>query len=99
MRRRESMSGYPIKYGENGWQVRVSDNRWICVDSEFDAYAISASLDLMHHVAEGDLVGEDIAKKLESVAALFQKYGCGSNAAWIIEHAKFARGQPSAKLS
>ena len=60
---------------------------------------MSASLDLMHHVAEGDLVGEAIAQKLESVAALFLKYGCEGNAAWIIEHAKFARGEPAAKLS
>jgi hypothetical protein len=93
------MDGYPIKYRDNSWQVRVLGDQWLCVDSESDAQIMSGSLDLMHRVAEGDLVGEDIARKLESVASLFQKYGCDTKANWIIEHAKFARGLPSAKLS
>jgi hypothetical protein len=49
--------------------------------------------------AEGDRVGNGIAGELESAAALFSKYDCDSTAAWIIEHAKFARGLPSVRLS
>jgi hypothetical protein len=92
------MGGYATKYRDSSWQVLVSD-QWIRVDSESDAYAMSASLELLHRVADGDLVGEEVAQKLESVAALFTKYGCDAEAAFIIEHVKFARDQPSKKLS
>jgi hypothetical protein len=89
------MSGYQIKYRDNSWQVQVSSDQWLRVDSESDAYTMSACLDLMFVATEGG-IDEEIAGELESAAALFSKYGCEKNAAWIIEHAKFARGQPSA---
>jgi hypothetical protein len=93
------MSGYPIKYRDDGWQVQTADGNWIRVDSESDAHTMAASLDLMHVAAEGERVGEGIAEELESMAALFSKYGCDKQAARIMEHAKFARGEPSARLS
>lgn len=63
------MGGWPIKYRDNCWQVRIAEGqdepKWICCDTEADAFQMSACLDLMHVALEGDRVGEDIARELE----------------------------------
>ena len=93
------MSGWPIKYCDNCWQVQITEGqdepRWIRCETDADAYQMSACLELMGVAMEGDREGDEIAQELESSASLFTKYGCDAEARWIMEHAKFARGLPS----
>jgi hypothetical protein len=56
---------------------------------------MSLSGNLAYHAFERKRSGEEIAHELEDAARLFLRYDCTARAAWLHEHAKFARGEPS----
>jgi hypothetical protein len=56
---------------------------------------MSASGNLAFQVFERERSGGEIAHELEDAARLFLKYSCTARAAWLHEHAKYARGEPS----
>lgn len=92
------MSGWPIRYCDGCWQVLVvasRDEHWLKCHSEADAYQLSASLETSCAVLDGDRAGEEVSRELESAAATYRRHGEDKLADWLIEHAKFARGEPS----
>lgn len=60
-----------------------------------DAYAMSMAGNLAYDAAGRLQSGEDFAEELQAAARLFLKYGCTERAAWLAEHTKVARGEPS----
>jgi hypothetical protein len=89
------MGDLPIKYRDGFWHVLVGDGHWVKVESDSDAYQLAASADLARVALEGDREGDEIARELESCAALFAKYGILGEAKYMTECAKFARQEPS----
>jgi hypothetical protein len=80
------------------WEVLVpfsTGDRWIACRSQQDAHQMSLSGNLAFQAVEGKRRDEDIAQELEAAARFFLKYDCVERAAWLAEHAKVARGEPS----
>ena len=72
-----------------------SGDTWIQCQSAQDAQQMSLSGNLAYDAIERHRAGEEIAEELEAAARLFFKYDCHERAIWLVEHAKFARGEPT----
>ena len=93
------MHGLPVRLFDGKWEVLLSRNgasHWLGCDGEKDARQMAASGNLAYEAIDGKRPGEEIAQELEACARTFNKYGCDDQAMWLIEHAKVARGEPSA---
>ena len=80
------------------WEVlapSVDSDFWIRCKSLEDARKLSQSGKLTFEALEGQSKGHEVANELDDVARLFCAYGFHERAAWLAEHAKFARGEPS----
>src|SRR5262245_51804598 len=92
------MHRLPIRCVEGHWEVQVPLDRhveWIRCDSQQDAQQMSHSGNLAYDAFEHRRSGEEVAGELDEAARLFLKYDCTARAAWLHEHAKYARGEPS----
>jgi hypothetical protein len=56
---------------------------------------MSLSGNLAYDALEGKRGGADVARELDDAARLFLKYGLTDRAAWLHEHSKYARGEPT----
>jgi hypothetical protein len=92
------MHRLPTRCRLGQWEVFVphgSDGDWIRCGSLSIARTLSESGNLAYHAIERRRTGEEIAAELEAAAELFRQFNCPERAAWLLEHAKFARGEPS----
>jgi hypothetical protein len=92
------MHHLPVRCLNGYWEVQIPldhHNEWIRCDSQQDAHQLSLSGNLAYEAFERKRSGEEIAQELETAARLCLKYGCTARAAWLHEHAKYARGEPS----
>src|SRR5262245_48267798 len=92
------MHRLPMRFHDCRWEVQIRldhHTRWIRCDSQQDAQQMSLSGNLAYDALEGKQTGREIAEELEDAVRLFLKYGCTDRAAWLHEHAKYARGEPS----
>src|SRR5262245_8167119 len=92
------MHRLPVRCDNGTWEVQVSlDHQivWIRCDTHQDAQTMSLSGNLAYEAFERKRSGEDIAQELQDAARLFLNYGCTARAAWLHEHAKYARCEPS----
>jgi hypothetical protein len=92
------MHKLPIRIANGHWEVQTPldhHSEWIRCDSQQDAQAMAVSGNLAYEVFEGKRSGEVIAQALLDAVRLFLKYGCTAQAAWLHEHAKYAKGEPS----
>ena len=85
----------PIRFRDGVWHVRVDGDDWLQCNCEADAWEIAASLDTSCAVIDGDLSGDDAARKLDAVAKLLSEYHCVRQADWLRECAKLASEEPS----
>jgi hypothetical protein len=74
---------------------KPSIDQTIRCDSQQDAQQMSLSGNLAYDALERKQSGAEVAKQLEDAVRLFLKYGCTDRAAWLHEHAKYAKGEPS----
>ena len=63
--------------------------------NEADCLQMADSGNLAFDAIERLRTGPEIARQLGMSAALFNRYGYHERAKWLMEHAKFARGEPS----
>src|SRR5262245_54633755 len=95
---RSTMHRLPLRCIDCIWEVLVrcsAGDRWIACRSQQDAHQMSLSGNLAFDAVERKLRGDGLAQELESAARFFLKYDCVERAAWLAEHAKVARGEPS----
>ena len=92
------MHRLPTRVIDGHWEVQIPVNghvAWIRCDSQQDARRMSDAGNLAFDAIERKRTGEELAQELEDAAHLFLKYKCTDRAAWLAEHAKVARGEPS----
>jgi hypothetical protein len=93
------MHKLPIRFHEDRWEVQVptpnNHTEWIRCDTQGDAHRMSQSGKLAFEALECIEDDEKLAAELDEAAQQFLKYGCTERAAWLHEHAKRARGEPS----
>jgi hypothetical protein len=80
------------------WEVLVPGANcevWIQCKSIVDARRMAVSGNLAFDAFQGSRAGGEIAQALDDCTHLFLDYDCHERAAWLAEHAKFARGEPS----
>ena len=92
------MHKLPLRFDQGRWQVQIpvgSQSTWVFCDTQGDAHCMSQSGKLAFEALECIENDEKLAAELDEAAHLFLKYGCTERAAWLHEHAKRARGEPS----
>ena len=80
------------------WEVLIPNGalgKWVRCRHYADAHRMAVSGNLAFDALERVRTGDEIVQELQACADLFGLYGCNERAAWLLEHAKFARGERS----